>query len=118
MDKTSRALVGILAGGLVLSLGLAFSGVGVHKEGEKKEAAAEQPAAGGAAEAEGIAKSTCAGCHGVDLKGQVGPNLHNIGSKLSKDEIVNILKNGRGGMPKGLVPGKEAIMADYLMTLK
>ncbi|HJV45673.1 MAG TPA: cytochrome c [Bacillota bacterium] len=115
MSKASGALIGILTGGLVVAIGLAFSGVGVYHEPEKKEAAAASPAS---AEAEGIAKSTCAGCHGADLKGQVGPNLHNIGQKLDKEKIVNILKNGQNAMPKGLVPGKEEVMADYLLTLK
>ena len=35
MGKTTRALLSIFAGGLVLSLGLAFSGVGVPKEEEQ-----------------------------------------------------------------------------------
>lgn len=114
MGKTSRALLGILAGGLIVSLGLAFSGVGVPKEGEK---AAEAPAVS-PEEAKATVESTCAACHGADLKGSAGPNLHNISQKYDKDKIVEILKNGKGGMPAGLVPGMEEAVADYLLTLK
>lgn len=114
MGKTSRALLSLLAGGLVLSIGLAFSGVGVPKEDEK---AAEQ-AGPSAEEIKGIVESSCTACHGVDLKGSAGPNLHNLDQKYDKDAIVNILTNGKGGMPKGLVPGMEDAVADYLLTLK
>ncbi len=59
----------------------------------------------------------CLSCHGTDLTGTpAAPDLTNLA--LSKDEIVDILKNGRGGMPKGLVPGNEAAVADYLLSLK
>ncbi|MBP1930634.1 c-type cytochrome [Ammoniphilus resinae] len=115
MDKTVRALVGILAGGLVIGLGLAFSGAGVPKEGEQQEAAAQAPTA---EEIQSTVQSTCTACHGADLNGSAGPNLHNLDQKYSKEEIVDILANGKGGMPKGLVPGNEEYVADYLLTLK
>jgi len=114
MDKTVRALVGILAGGLVIGLGLAFSGAGVPKE-EPQEAAAQAPSA---EEVQSMVQSTCVACHGADLNGSAGPNLHNLDQKYSKEEIVDILVNGKGGMPKGTVPGNEEYVADYLLTLK
>jgi len=43
-------------------------------------------------------KATCAGCHGKDLKGP-SPKLLGIGNKYDKDAILNIIKNGKGGMP-------------------
>lgn len=58
----------------------------------------------------------CLSCHGTDLTGASAPDLTNLA--LSKDEIVDILKNGKGGMPPGLVPGNEAAVADYLLSLK
>ena len=117
MDKAVKGLVGILAAGLVVSIGLAFSGAGVHPEQNK---AAEQPATSQAdnSAAEKTVKTTCTACHGADLKGQVGPNLYNVHTKYKKEEIVQILKNGRGGMPAGLVPGQEEAVASYLMSLK
>lgn len=113
MGKTSRALLSILAGGLVLSLGLAFSGLGVTKEGE--QAVEQGPTA---EEIKGIVESSCTSCHGVDLKGAFGPSLHNLDQSLDKDAIVDILKNGKGNMPPALVSGMEDAVADYLLTLK
>ena len=63
-------------------------------------------------------KSSCTTCHGVDLKGTGTPSLHNLDQKYDKDAIVDILVNGKGGMPAGLVPGMEDAVADYLLTLK
>jgi cytochrome c551 len=120
MDKAVKGLVGILAAGLVVSIGLAFSGAGVHP-GQNKPAA-EQAAATSQADnsaVEKTVKTTCAACHGADLKGQVGPNLYNVHTKYNKEQIVEILKNGKpGGMPAGLVPGQEEAVAAYLMNLK
>ncbi len=114
MGKSSRALLSIFAGGLIVSLGLAFSGVGVPKEGEQ---AAEAPVAS-AEEAKATVEASCAACHGADLKGAAGPSLHNLDQKYDKDQIAEILKNGKGGMPAGLVPGMEEAVSDYLLTLK
>jgi len=114
MGKTSRALLSLLAGGLVLSLGLAFSGVGVPKEDEQ---AAEQ-AGPTAEEVKGIVESSCTSCHGVDLTGAGGPSLHNLDQKYDQAAIADILKNGKGGMPAGLVPDMEDAVAEYLLTLK
>lgn len=50
----------------------------------------------------------CAGCHGGNLEGGSGPALNNVGSRLSKEEILNVIKNGRPGMPAGLLKGDEA----------
>lgn len=61
-----------------------------------------------AATAEALFKNTCAGCHGQTLEGAVGPNLQKIGSTLNKDQILEILKNGKGQMPPGLVKGNDA----------
>ncbi len=76
--------------------------------------AEQPPAAGGgavtvdAAAAEAKYQQNCMGCHGKDLQGQMGPKLANIGSKYSKDQILEILKNGKGQMPGGLVTGTDA----------
>lgn len=44
-------------------------------------------------------KKSCLSCHAADLSGKVGPSLQEIGSKLSKEEIVERITMGRGGMP-------------------
>ncbi len=114
MGKTSRALLSLLAGGLVLSLGLAFSGIGVQKEGEQAEVAAPT-----AEEIQALVQSACTSCHGADVKGgAAAPTLHNLDQKYDQDEIATILRSGKGGMPGGLVPGNEAYVAEYLLTLQ
>jgi menaquinol-cytochrome c reductase cytochrome b/c subunit len=47
-------------------------------------------------------KATCIQCHGGELKGMPNagiPALLGVGDKLSKDDILGIIKNGRGNMP-------------------
>ncbi|WP_366161235.1 cytochrome c [Bacillus infantis] len=66
-----------------------------------------------------IYKQTCVSCHGINYEGGVGPSLYNVGSKYSEDEILNILINGKGSMPQGLISKEEASsMALYLMELE
>ncbi|MCM3590213.1 cytochrome c [Brevibacillus borstelensis] len=61
-----------------------------------------------AATAETLYKNNCASCHGQDLSGPVGPNLTQVGGKYTKEQILEILKNGKGGMPGGLVKDQDA----------
>ena len=67
-----------------------------------------------------IVSQNCTTCHGGNLEGAVGPSLQKIGAKYSKDEILNIIKNGKGGgMPKGLITGKDAEkVAEWLAAKK
>ncbi len=62
----------------------------------------------------------CSGCHGDKLQGAMGPELKKIGSKYSKDEILDIIKNGKpGGMPANVVEGDDADkIADWLAAKK
>lgn len=71
-------------------------------------------------DAEKIVQQSCISCHGNNLEGSVGPNLTKIGSELSKDQILDILKNGKsGGMPAGLITGADAeAVAQYLSQKK
>lgn len=63
-----------------------------------------------AGEAEKLFSQNCSSCHGGNLEGGVGPNLTKVGSKYSKDEILNIIEKGKGGgrMPAGLLKGADA----------
>jgi menaquinol-cytochrome c reductase cytochrome b/c subunit len=50
-----------------------------------------------------IQKATCVMCHGVDLKGNKGagiPALLGVGDLHDKAGILDIIKNGKGKMPK------------------
>lgn len=130
MNKTLR---GLLVAGVPATLGILF-GVGVilysiqsgHKTEEasaktdqkQAQSSSTASASGGNNEMKSFVTQTCGACHGQDLKGALGPSLYKMGQSLSEDEIVNVLKNGKGAMPKGLATGKEAEIAKYLKTLK
>ncbi|MEH7353182.1 cytochrome c [Neobacillus drentensis] len=106
--------------GIVLVFFLSFKGLGDMEEvakdkgegkgGGKTEVAASNP--------EDIYKSTCIGCHGDQYQGGVGPSLKGTG--LSKDEVKDILTNGKGtGMPPGLVKAEQLdAMAEWVSKLK
>lgn len=71
------------------------------------------------ASAEDIFKQNCATCHGQNLEGYVGPNLQKIGSKLNEKQILEVIKNGRGQMPGGLVSEDQAkTLAAWLAAKK
>ena len=51
---------------------------------------------------EKIYKSNCSLCHGQDRKGNTSgtyPSLVNVKDRISRDELITILKNGKGFMP-------------------
>ncbi|WP_066315020.1 cytochrome c551 [Bacillus sp. FJAT-29814] len=97
--------------GSVLVLGLAACGGG----NDDKDGGGDTASAGG----QKIYDQKCSSCHGGDLKGAVGPNLTQIGSKYSKDEILNIIHNGQGGMPPNVVTGDDADqVAEWLAAKK
>lgn len=66
----------------------AANGNGDAAAGDFDQAAAEQ-----------VYQASCLACHGANLEGSVGPQLTDVGARLSADEIANIIKNGRGTMP-------------------
>ena len=73
-----------------------------------------------AVNAEKIFANNCATCHGKNLEGNVGPNLTKVGSKYSSEEIQNIIKNGKGQMPAGILKDDKEIVAvaDWLADMK
>lgn len=75
------------------------AGGGGAKETKKSAAivAADDPGA------ELYKKATCLSCHGAGLKGMPAsgvPALLGIGDKMSQDEILGVIKNGKGNMGK------------------
>jgi cytochrome c551 len=104
----------------VMAIALVFFTSGcLNADGDEPQAqppanqpAAEQPAgqtgAYDATAAETAFKNNCAGCHGQNLEGIAGPNLQKVGGKYSKEQIEQILANGKGTMPGGLVKGSDA----------
>ncbi|QQZ10303.1 cytochrome c551 [Heyndrickxia vini] len=62
-----------------------------------------------AGDAEKIFSQNCSSCHGGNLEGGVGPDLTKVGAKYNKDQILDIIKNGKkGGMPAGVIKGDDA----------
>ena len=100
---------------------------GGNKAGGDKKApaivAADDPAA------EIFKKATCVSCHGGGLKGMPSsgiPALLGVGDKYSKDDILGIIKNGKGNMAaqykdniaKGLTDADLDKLADWLSKQK
>lgn len=99
----------VLASFLGMSLVLAACGGAADKD------TATDTGVTASAEVEKHFQQSCASCHGGNLEGRSGPNLQKVGSKYSKDEIEDIIVNGQGGMPGGLLKGAEASeVADWL----
>ncbi|MEK4128615.1 cytochrome c [Solibacillus sp. FSL W8-0474] len=67
-------------------------------------------------EGEKVVNTSCINCHGGDLSGAMAPDLTNI--SLSKEEIIDILENGKGAMPPGTAAGEEEAVADYLLSIQ
>lgn len=64
---------------------------------------------------EKLYEQKCSACHGGYLEGGVGPALDTIGSYYSKEELSNIIANGQGAMPAGLLKNEEAeVVAEWL----
>ena len=47
-----------------------------------------------------LINKSCITCHGEQLEGQgMAPSLNNVADRLTKDEIIDAIENGRTGMP-------------------
>ncbi|GAB7386694.1 hypothetical protein BSNK01_05300 [Bacillaceae bacterium] len=121
-------------GAALLAVSVLFSGCGGAKEegqpeqGQQQQEQANQPpgaetAPAGdvdAAAAEKVYQQNCMSCHGQNLEGGAGPKLSDVGARMSKEEILQIIQNGKPPrMPGGLVSGQEAEnLAAWLATKK
>ncbi|HZG70868.1 MAG TPA: cytochrome c [Chondromyces sp.] len=124
-----KSLLALLLG---TSVALAACGGGEEAEQEPadtKEETTEQPAeepadnGGGetanAAAGEEIYQANCLSCHGENLEGGFGPALDKAGAEHSKEEILEIIKNGQGQMPPNIVEGEDAeAVAEWLANKK
>lgn len=65
-------------------------------------------------------RNSCASCHGIELTGNFGPDISNIGSKFSEEEIYDIIVNGQGNMPAGTTADDETarLIAEWLSEMK
>jgi cytochrome c550 len=110
----------IMAFGIVLTFVLSFKGLDDAKElAEEKKGGEKTEQTTAEFKPEQFFQQTCASCHGQNYEGGVGPSLKGVGGRLSTDQIKNVLQNGRGGMPAGLVPAEHVDeMAKWLSGLK
>ena len=77
---------------------------------------AGEPTTGDAGRGAAVFAAGCAGCHGADAEGGIGPALR--GGGLTAAEVAAVVASGRGTMPAGLVTGREATdVAAYVATL-
>lgn len=69
-----------------------------------------------AMDGETIYKESCAACHGEELQGAVGPNVANMKSKYSEEEVLKIINEGTNKMPGNLLDKeKSEIVTKWLM---
>ncbi len=85
-------------------------------DGEQATEDQGQTADAGAADA--LYQQSCAQCHGADLISGGAPDLNAIGSKYSHDQILEIIQNGQGNMPGGLLSGEDAEAVASWLTEK
>ncbi|TFE03902.1 cytochrome c551 [Jeotgalibacillus salarius] len=87
--------------------------------GGGEEEATDTGSSAGEMDPEEIFIGNCSGCHGDNLEGASGPNLQEVGSRLSQDEILNVIQQGQGSMPAGLIEGEEAeVVAEWLSEMQ
>jgi mono/diheme cytochrome c family protein len=61
--------------------------------------------------------NNCSSCHGGNRQGTMGPSLQKISEKMNKDEILQVLENGKGSMPaQSHIPqDQREKLADWLI---
>lgn|SRR5690606_26881859 len=119
----------IMAFGIGLIFFMSIQGVNNEAEIAEEHAAEEgggeeaaegeggEEAAAGDFDPEAHAQANCISCHGSSYEGGVGPSL--VGTELPQEEIEDILINGKGTMPGGLVPEENvAAMAEWVLSLE
>lgn len=102
-----KSLMALLFG-TTLILGACGGGDDTSEPAE--ETPSEAPAGEeSAVDAEQIVNQNCISCHGENLEGQGNfPALNNVGSRLSEDEILTVILEGKGQMPPSIIEGAEA----------
>ncbi|MFD0869892.1 Cytochrome c551 [Chlamydia abortus] len=82
----------------VIVIAMALAGCG-SKAGTNGQEASGSSVSKEEVEQNAVYKSNCLSCHGAQLEGNMGPALSKIGSKHSKENIVQIIEDGQGRMP-------------------
>lgn len=114
----------IMLFGIGLIFFLSVEGVGNQEDIAATEehgeggAEGEEGASAGEFDPEAVAQAKCISCHGSSYEGQGNfPSL--VGTELSEEEIADILANGKGAMPGGLVEAENIeAMAAWVKSLE
>ncbi|RWZ60053.1 cytochrome c [Halobacillus fulvus] len=112
------AIIAVL--GIVAMIIVSAAGINQREAIQNEEEnGGEQQEETASADPEQLYQNQCASCHGGDLSGGVGPNLQDVGSRYSAEEIQDIIVNGKGNMPAGLYTGEEATaVAEWLAEMQ
>lgn len=91
-------------------------------DGEQEDGAGGSDGEGSGETADGatIYQRDCATCHGGDGSGANGPALVDVGDRLSTEEQLDVVREGRGGMPgwkDELTPEEIQAVIDYVNNL-
>ncbi|MEE6451381.1 cytochrome c [Gottfriedia acidiceleris] len=112
MIFVKKLLLTFITGGMLLTI----TACGSNNDTSKNN---DSGAPVSVANGEKLFKQSCASCHGGELEGIIGPSLKKVGAKYSEKEIENIIHDGRGSMPSGVVQGNDAkSVAKWLATKK
>ena len=87
LTKAISILVGLASVVIILLLSGAFQADPYIKATIDLQGSTEQ--------GERIFRVNCVGCHGITGEGFLGPDLHEVSSKISKKEIINQIRQGR-----------------------
>ncbi|MFJ7954601.1 cytochrome c551 [Lysinibacillus sp. NPDC096418] len=98
---------------LVFGSAIFLAACGGGDDKEKADQGAKAP------DGEAIAMKSCIMCHGGELQGQANaPAINDVGSRLSEEEILDVIENGKGKMPPSLKGEDAKAVAAWLATQK
>ncbi|MED1674343.1 cytochrome c550 [Pallidibacillus thermolactis] len=109
-------LIMVFGVGLIVALSL----IGLYSGNEEAEGEKDSDSALSEATPEEIySQAGCISCHGENYEGVSGPELKNVDTRLSAEEVKNVLVNGSGPMPGNLVPEEKLDeMVEWVLSLE
>lgn len=102
MKQTLKWLIIAMIAAVIITLSACGPKNSTEPFGGSKSGPTEAQAMAGASdEVQAVFKQQCLSCHAANLEGKVGPktNLQQVGSRLTKEQILNQINNGGNGMP-------------------
>ncbi|WP_153732021.1 cytochrome c551 [Sporosarcina obsidiansis] len=101
------------------ALVLGACGGGDNNASEPADTGKDNGAETSGVDAEKVVQTSCINCHGSNLEGQGNaPALNDVGSRLSQDEIHDVIVNGKGAMPPMLKGDEADAVAAWLAEKK